>query len=265
MAPLVLPHLAQRPVALLRAPDGVAGEKFFQKHMEGRQLPGVALLDPALDPGHPALLEIADASGLLGVVQMNAVELHTWNATHDRIERPDRFVLDLDPGEGVDWPLVQEAALLARTLLTELGLQPFLKTSGGKGLHLVTPIKRLYDWDSVKGFTRQLVEHLAALMPERFSALSGPKNRVGKIYPDYLRNGRGATTVCAWSARARPGLGISVPVAWEELDGLTGGAHWTLANIEQRLRLGNGPWQGYDAAARALGPAQKTLAAAGRG
>lgn len=265
VAPLVLPHLAQRPVALLRAPDGVAGEKFFQKHMEGRQLPGVALLDPALDPGHPALLEIADAAGLLGVVQMNAVELHTWNATHDRIERPDRFVLDLDPGEGVDWPLVQEAALLARTLLTELGLQPFLKTSGGKGLHLVTPIKRLYDWDSVKGFTRQLVEHLAALMPERFSALSGPRNRVGKIYPDYLRNGRGATTVCAWSARARPGLGISVPVAWDELDGLTSGAHWTLANIEQRLRLGNGPWQGYDAAARALGPAQKTLAAAGRG
>ena len=208
VAPLILPHLAKRPVALLRAPDGVGGEQFFQKHMEGRALPGVTLLDPALDPGHAALLEIGSEAALMGVVQMNTVELHTWNATHDKIERPDRFTLDLDPGEGVAWPQVQEAAQLVRTLLTELGLVPFLKTSGGKGLHVVTPIKRLYDWDTVKAFSKQLVEHLARLMPDRFTAVSGPKNRVGKIYPDYLRNGRGATTVCAWSVRARQGLGV---------------------------------------------------------
>ncbi len=132
---------------------------------------------------------------------MNTVELHTWNATHDKIERPDRFVLDLDPGEGVAWPQVQEAAQLVRTLLTELGLVPFLKTSGGKGLHVVTPIKCLYDWDNVKAFSKQLVEHLARLIPDRFTAVSGPKNRVGKIYPDYLRNARGATTVSALSGR----------------------------------------------------------------
>ena len=260
VAPLILPHLAQRPVALLRAPDGIGGEQFFQKHMEGRALPGVTLLDPALDPGHAALLEIGSEAALMGVVQMNTVELHTWNATRDKIERPDRFVLDLDPGEGVAWPQVQEAALLVRTLLTELGLVPFLKTSGGKGLHVVTPIKRLYDWDTVKAFSKQLVDHLARLMPDRFTAISGPKNRVGKIYPDYLRNGRGATTVCAWSVRARPGLGVSVPVAWDELAGLTGAAQWTVRNIGERLRVGNGVWEGCDGAARSIAEASKTLA-----
>ena len=259
VAPLILPHLAKRPVALLRAPDGVGGEQFFQKHMEGRALPGVTLLDPALDPGHAALLEIGSEAALMGVVQMNTVELHTWNATHDKIERPDRFTLDLDPGEGVAWPQVQEAAQLVRTLLTELGLVPFLKTSGGKGLHVVTPIKRLYDWDTVKAFSKQLVDHLARLMPDRFTAISGPKNRIGKIYPDYLRNGRGATTVCAWSVRARPGLGVSVPVAWDELAGLTGAAQWTVGNIEERLRVGNGVWEGYGKNGPTLGYARKLL------
>ncbi len=255
VAPLILPHLAQRPVALLRAPDGIGGEQFFQKHSEARALPGVTLLDAALDPGHAPLLEIGSEAALLGVVQMNTVELHTWNATRDKIERPDRFVLDLDPGDGVAWPQVQEAAQLVRTLLTELGLVPFLKTSGGKGLHVVTPIKRLYDWDTVKAFSKQLVEHLARLMPDRFTAVSGPKNRVGKIYPDYLRNARGATTVCAWSVRARPGLGVSVPVAWDELAGLTGAAQWTVGNIEERLRVGNGVWEKCGDVARGIGEA----------
>ena len=262
VAPLLLPHLKQRPVALLRAPDGVGGEQFFQKHMEGRALPGVTVLDAALDAGHAPLLEINSEAALLGVVQMNTLELHTWNATSDKIERPDRFVLDLDPGEGIAWPQVQEAALLVRTLLTELGLTPFLKTSGGKGLHVVTPIKRLYDWDTVKTFSRALVEHLARLMPDRFTAVSGPRNRVGRIYPDYLRNARGATTVCAWSARARPGLGVSVPVAWEELPGLTSAAHWTIGNIGARLRVGNAPWEGYAAGAQPIGPAMKVMAKA---
>ena len=261
VAPLLLPHLDQRPVALVRAPDGIAGALFFQKHLERITLPGVIQLDPALDPGHASLLEIDSLPGLMGAVQMNTLELHTWNARHDRIERPDRFVIDLDPGDGVPWDKVQEAALLTRTLLTELGFTPFLKTSGGKGLHVVTPIKRLHDWDTVKGFTKQLTEHLARLMPDRFSALSGPKNRVGKIYPDYLRNGRGATTVAAWSARARAGIGVSVPIGWDELAAVTGGAHWHLGNVEERLRVGAGPWAGYDKAAVSIGGPAKQLGA----
>ena len=261
VAPLLLPHLDHRPVALVRAPDGIAGALFFQKHLERITLPGVIQLDPALDPGHASLLEIDSLPGLMGAVQMNTLELHTWNARHDRIERPDRFVIDLDPGDGVPWDKVQEAALLTRTLLTELGFTPFLKTSGGKGLHVVTPIKRLHDWDTVKGFTKQLTEHLARLMPDRFSALSGPKNRVGKIYPDYLRNGRGATTVAAWSARARAGIGVSVPIGWDELAAVTGGAHWHLGNVEERLRVGAGPWAGYDKAAVSIGGPAKQLGA----
>lgn len=262
VAPLILPHLARRPVALLRAPEGIGEEIFFQKHMESFQLPGVRVLDTSLDPGHAGLLEIDSTAGLLGAVQMNSLELHTWNATRDRIERPDRFTLDLDPGQGVAWPQVQEAAQLVHTLLTELGLVPFLKTSGGKGLHIVVPIKRLYDWDTVKAFSKLLTEHMARLIPDRFVALSGPKNRIGKIYVDYLRNGRGATTVSAWSARARPGMGVSVPVGWDELEKITGGAHWHLGNIESRLRVGEAPWQGYAGVARPIGSAQRQLNAA---
>jgi len=210
-------------------------------------------------------MAVAGAEGLLSAAQMNMIELHTWNALKDRIERPDRLTFVLDPGEGVAWPQMQEAAELVRCLLDELGLVPFLKTSGGKGLHVVVPIKRLYGWDEAKGFSQAVVQHLARMLPDRFVAKSGPKNRVGKIFVDYLRNGRGATTVAAWSARARPGLGVSVPVAWSELPTIASGAHWTVTNIEERLRVGNAPWQGYAKAAVALGAAERALGASARG
>ncbi len=259
VAPLMMEHLAGRPVALVRAPEGVGKETFFQKHGDAERLPGIEALDPKLDPGHGRLLEIRTAEGLLSAAQMNVIEFHTWNARADRIERPDRITFDLDPGEGVAWAQVQEAAELVRVLLRELDLPAFLKTSGGKGLHVVVPLKRLRDWDSSKAFSQAVVQHLARTIPQRFVAKSGPRNRVGKIFVDYLRNGRGATTVAAWSARARPGLGVSVPVAWSELPALTGGAHWTIGNVEERLRLGNAPWKGYEGAATALGAAIKTL------
>jgi len=259
VAPLILPHLKGRPVALLRAPAGVAGTFFFQKHADATELPGVRQLDPALDPSHEPLLEIATAPALLSAAQMNVLELHTWNATADAIGTPDRMTFDLDPGEGVGWPAIQEAAQLVQVTLTELGLTGFLKTSGGKGLHVVVPLRRQYDWDTVKGLSQAVVQHLAQILPERFVAKSGPRNRVGKIFIDYLRNGFGATTACAWTVRARPGLGVSVPVAWEELATLTGGAHWTLATVGGRLDVGNSPWDGYAAARRSLGTAMKKL------
>jgi len=259
VAPLMLEHLAGRPVALVRAPQGVGKETFFQKHGDAERLPGIEALDAKLDPGHGPLLEVVSAEGLLSAAQMNVIEFHTWNARADRIERPDRITFDLDPGEGVAWPQIQEAAELVRVLLRELGLPAFLKTSGGKGLHVVVPLKRLRDWDSTKDFSQAVVQHLARAIPQRFVGKSGPRNRVGKIFVDYLRNGRGATTVSAWSARARPGLGVSVPVAWSELPSLTSGAHWTVATIEDRLRLGNGPWAGYEKSASTLGEAMARL------
>lgn len=259
VAPLILPHLKARPVSLVRAPDGISGELFFQKHAEATLIPGIKLLDPKLDPAHAPLLEIASRVALLAAAQANVIEFHTWNASTRAIDKPDRMTFDLDPGEGVPWAQVQEAAQLVHALLQKLGLPAFLKTSGGKGLHVVVPLKRAFDWDTVKDFSQAIVLHLASVIPERFVAKSGPRNRVGKIFVDYLRNGFGATTVSAWSVRARPGLGVSVPVDWDELGRLSGAAHWNAMTIAERINTGNSPWQGYEAARCALPGRMKAL------
>ena len=146
-----------------------------------------------------------------------------------------------------------------RTLVEELGLAAFTKTSGGKGVHIVMPLKRMHDWAAVKGFSQAVVQHLARTIKQRFVAKSGEKNRVGKIFVDYLRNSFGATTVCAWSARARPGMEVSVPIAWDELAGHKSSAHWTVQNVASRLQVGNAPWATYAASARSLKAAMKLL------
>jgi bifunctional non-homologous end joining protein LigD len=185
--------------------------------------------------------------------------VHTQNATASHYEHPDRIVFDLDPGEGVDWTMVQQAAELMRSFLVDLGLVPFLKTSGGKGLHVVVPLRAKADWDQSKGFSKAIVDHVAATIPQMFVNKSGGRNRVGKIFIDYLRNGRGSTTACAWSARSRPGIGISVPVTWSELRELKGGDHWTIRSAQTRLDVGNDAWSGYARAAKALDRPAKAL------
>ena len=259
VASVMLPHLKGRPVSLVRAPAGTIGELFFQKHAKAGEIPDIKFLDEALDPGHASLLEITNAAGLLSAAQMNTLEFHTWNGVATSIAKPDRMVLDLDPGERVTWPEIQEAAFLVRTLLEALSLPTFIKTSGGKGLHIVVPLKKLHDWDTVKGLSKAVVLHLAKTIPQKFVAKSGPKNRNGKIFVDYLRNGFGATTVSAWSARARPGLGVSVPIAWNELQGLSSSAHWTVDNIAERITAGNSVWDDYTKSARSLNKAMKML------
>jgi bifunctional non-homologous end joining protein LigD len=256
IAPVLLEHLKGRPVSFLRAPGGIQGELFFQKHLEAA-MPGVKALPAKLDPDHPPLLEVPTQEAIMSAVQMNVMEFHTWNAVKTSIGKPDRMLFDLDPGEGVEWAAMQQAAHLVHVLLQEIGLQAWLKTSGGKGLHVVVPLRRQYGWDTVKAFSHVIVSHLAETLPQLFVAKSGPKNRVGKIFADYLRNGFGATTVAAWSARARPGLGVSVPVAWDELEKITGGAQWTIGNIHARLDVGNEPWSGY--AAQAAGRAMAAM------
>jgi bifunctional non-homologous end joining protein LigD len=256
---LMMEHLKGRPVSLVRAPEGIGKELFFQKHADVRKMPGIRQLDQALDPEYPPMLEVANIGGILSAGQWNVVEFHTQNATGRAYDKPNRMVFDLDPGEGVDWPMVQEAALLMRAFLDELGLPAFLKTSGGKGLHVVVPIKGGLDWDTVKAFSQEVVRHMATTLPERFAFKSGPKNRVGKIFIDYLRNGQGATTVCAWSARVRPGLGISVPLRWDELPELKSSTQWNVTNVHTRLDEGNAPWDGYGTAAKTLTKAMKTL------
>ncbi|MES2317465.1 MAG: DNA ligase D [Pseudomonadota bacterium] len=256
---LMMEHLKGRPVSLVRAPGGVGGELFFQKHADVGKLPGLKQMDQALDPDHPPMLEVGSTQGILSAAQWNVVEFHTQNATGKTYETPNRMVFDLDPGEGVAWSAMQEAAQLMHAFLEELGLPSFLKTSGGKGLHVVVPIKGGLDWDTVKDFSQAIVRHLASALPDRFAFKSGPKNRVGKIFIDYLRNGQGATTACAWSARVRPGLGISVPLAWEELAGIKAGDQWNIKNAHTRLDRGNEPWAGYAKAAKTLTAAMKKM------
>ena len=235
VAERMLPHLKDRPVALVRAPEGVAGNLFFQKHAERTAMPGLKAHDRDLWPKHPPLLTVDTADALLSAAQMNTIEFYTWNSVVRRLEAPDRVIFDLDPGEGVKWAHVQEAALLVRLLLSELGLQAWLKTSGGKGLHIVVPLNPRLDYAKVKSFSKSFGAHLATTIPERFSAVSGPLNRVGKIYVDYLRNGKGQTTAAAFSARARPGMGVSMPIAWEQLADLKSGSQWTVQTAREYL------------------------------
>ncbi|VFR31453.1 ATP-dependent DNA ligase clustered with Ku protein, LigD [plant metagenome] len=256
VATLILPQLKNRPVSFLRAPQGIHEEQFFQKHKEAR-IPGVRDLPRSLDPDHAPLMEVSTPQALLSAVQMNVVEFHTWNAGKTVIGKPDRLLFDLDPGKGVAWLAVKEGAALLRSLLEEIGLRAWLKTSGGKGLHVVVPLRRQYEWGTVKDFSAEIVRHLARTIPQRFVAKSGPRNREGKIFVDYLRNGFGATTVAAWSARARPGLGVSVPIRWDELDSLESSAQWTIADIAARLEVGNAPWSDY--APQAIGRAMKAM------
>ena len=260
IAEWMLPHLRGRPVSLVRAPGGITGQLFFQKHLEGK-MPGVKELDPSLWPGHEALLSVDNVQALLSAAQMNVVELHTWNSKAARVDQPDRFVLDLDPGEGVSWALLQEAAELTRAMLAELQLQSWLKTSGGKGLHVVVPIAPRWDYAEVKAFSQAVVQHMARVIPSRFVATMGAKNRVGRIFIDYLRNGHGQTTVCAFSARARPGLGVSMPVAWEQLNELRGGAQWTIATARDYLSFQKeDPWKDFWSCRQSIRHGQKTLA-----
>lgn len=242
----LLPHLCDRPVSLVRAPHGLAGEMFFQRHVARTPLPELTEHE-GLDPGHPPLLTIDSKGALVGAAQMDTIELHTWNARVADIERPDRVVFDLDPDPALGWDCMIEAATMTRALLCELGLDAFCKTSGGKGLHVVVPLTPQAGWDDVKAFARALAQRLASDSPTRITATMGPEHRKKKIFVDYLRNARGASTVVAYGVRARPGMGVSVPIGWDELAHTTGGAQWTLHNIDERLAsvAKADPWAGY--------------------
>ncbi|MGO4152050.1 DNA ligase D [Cupriavidus sp. YAF13] len=263
ITPHMLPHLRERPVSLVRGPTGIDGELFFQKHAEAIKIPGINVLDASLWTGHPPLLEIASETAIVAAAQLNVIEFHTWNATKLAIDKPDRIIFDLDPGDGVPWRHVLDAAMLTKTMLDELGLVSFLKTSGGKGLHVVVPFSPKLPWTTVKKFSQDVVLHIAQTIPQRFVSKSGPRNRVGKIFIDYLRNGRGATTVSAFSARARPGLGVSMPASWEELEELSAGDHWTIQTALQRVEAAGyvDPWAGYADTRKEqqLGPAARRM------
>ncbi|MFC0402981.1 DNA ligase D [Paraburkholderia rhizosphaerae] len=246
IAEWALPHLRARPLALVRAPEGIGGELFFQKHSERARIPGIQQLPPELNPRHPPLLVSNTVEALVGLAQMGVIELHTWNASAPDLEHPDRIIFDLDPDPALPWSAMLEAAALLRVVLDELGLRSFPKTSGGKGFHVVVPLTRRHSWDEAKQFSQAVAQHMARVVPDRFSAVLGPKNRVGKIFIDYLRNGRGASTVAPFSVRARPGLAVSMPVSWVELADIKRGDQFSMAAAASREQARRGdPWANY--------------------
>jgi len=243
---IFFPHLQNRPVSLLRAPEGVNKQTFFQKHTDHHKIKGFAEI--AVKGENEPSIQVVSKDGIHNATQLNVIEFHTENSFSDAMNLPNRIIFDLDPGEGLTWQKMQEATLLLYKFLNEISLPSFIKTSGGKGFHLVIPIKPQYEWDTIKTLSEIIAKHVAKILPSKFVAISGPRNRKGKIFIDYLRNGSGSTTVAAWSARARNGLGVSVPIYIEEVMEINAGNHWTINNIQDRLKIANDPWKDYQSA-----------------
>ena len=242
----LVPHLRNRPLSIVRAPEGVDGERFFQRHCGRLKMPHMRVLDKSLDPEHARLIQADTVTAVVEAAQMGTVEFHTWNARSDRIDRPDRIIFDLDPDPALPWSSMVEATDMTLDLLDELGLKAFLKSSGGSGMHVIVPIDRRHSWECANAFARGVTTRLAAEAPERIVAKMGPKNRVGKIFVDYLRNQRGASTVAAYSVRARPGLFVSVPIGRDELEQIGGADRWNILNLHERLQqLAADPWADY--------------------
>jgi bifunctional non-homologous end joining protein LigD len=217
IADRILPHLAGRPLTLVRCPQGHQKECFYQKHV-GENLPDWVRRVPIKEGGSVGKYVVIDSlPGLIALVQMGVLEIHTWGSRVDRIEQPDRLTFDLDPDAGLPWARVIEAARALRRKLAGLGLNAFVKTTGGKGLHVVVPIVRKYRWDEIKPFCKTLAESMTREEPERYLATMSKAKRKGKIFIDYLRNGRGATAVAAYSTRSISGAAVSTPVTWKEV------------------------------------------------
>ena len=242
----MLPELRERPLSLVRCPDGVRGQCFFQKHHAatlGGNVRSVPIREK--DGGSEDYVYVDDVAGLLDLVQMNVLEFHPWGARIDDVEHPDRLVFDLDPGEGVDWNTIRAAAREIRTRLREAGLESFLRLSGGKGLHVVVPVAPEADWPTAKAFCEAFARAMEAQSPQRYVATATKAKRKGVIFIDWLRNGRGATSVTNWSLRARPEAGVAVPLAWSELGRTKSGKDYPL---DRALRRAAGqrsdPWLG---------------------
>jgi bifunctional non-homologous end joining protein LigD len=245
VADWILPHLADRPAVLVRCPDGRRKACFYQKHPGPGTPPELRQFPIREKSKTEPYVIVDDADGLIALAQIGALEVHAWGSRADNIERPDRLIFDLDPEPAVSWKDVVAAAREVRSFLQELGLETFLKTTGGKGLHLVAPIERRHAWDEVKSFCKTVAESIASIRPDRYTATLSKAARRGKIYIDYLRNARGATAVAPYSPRSREGAPVSVPVTWNELSVRLRSDQFTIRNLDRRLsRLKADPWEG---------------------
>jgi len=260
IAPWILPYVTDRVLSLVRCPSGVSGHCFYAKHAWGALSDSIRRVDVGEES---PMLAIDDLQGLLALVQAGVLEIHPWGSRTSGLERPDHVIFDLDPGEGVDWAAVITAAFEIRDRLLDHRLKSFVKTTGGKGLHVVAPIKPGGAWEDVKEFTRMLAEAMAADRPRLYLAKMTKNLRRGRIFVDYFRNSRGATAVAAYSTRARRGAPVSTPLSWDELSSAIRSNHYTLENLQQRLdHLSDDPWQEFSTLRQSLPhPAEKARGA----
>lgn len=243
VAEVMLPHVRNRPITLVRCPAGRQKKCFYQRHAGSGVPPELGEVEvPGFEEPY---LYLRDLPGLIAIVQMGVLELHPWGACKDRPDRPDRMIFDLDPGEGLSFPDVVQAALDIRGRLAALGLETFAKTTGGKGIHVVAPLERRHAWPEVKQFAKAFSAELAKAQPERFLTRISKAERKGKIYIDYLRNDPTSTAVAPYSTRARAGAPVSTPLDWSEVRPQLDPSAFTIRSVPERMRkLGRDPWAG---------------------
>lgn len=244
VADRLLPHIKDRPLVLVRCPEGRNKECFFQKHPRigtPKNLRQVPIVEKNKTENY---VLVDDAEGLISLAQIGVLEIHAWGSRIDRLECPDRLIFDLDPDPSVSWSSVIESAVAIRDLLLELGIRSFVKTTGGKGLHIVLPIQPEVEWDEAKAFCKQVAEFIVSLDETHFTSNMSKASRHGKIFVDYLRNGRGATAVVPYSPRAKAGAPVSCPLTWDELSRCNSSDAYSITNISKRIsRLRTNPWQ----------------------
>jgi len=254
VAPLMLPWSANRPLSLVRCPQGRAKKCFFQKHDAGTFGPHIHQIPIEEKRGEiENYIFVADQAGLMTCVQMGTIEFHGWGSPVGDVERPDRLVFDLDPDEGLGFEEVKRAARDLKRYLADMGLQTFPLVTGGKGLHVVVPLTPQAEWPEVKDFAQRFCVALATAEPDRFTANMAKAKRTGRIFLDYLRNQRGATAIMPYSARAREGAPVSAPIGWDELDETQSGARFSVRDAELLVeRATSRPLQGWGEASQAL-------------
>jgi bifunctional non-homologous end joining protein LigD len=254
VAPLMLPFAALRPLSLVRCPQGRAKNCFFQKHDSGSFGPHIHHVPiREKDGGSEDYLYVEDAAGILQCVQMGTIEFHGWAARSTDVEKPERMIFDLDPDEGLDFGDVKSAATDIRDRLADLGLTSFAMLSGGKGVHVVVPLTPGHSWDAHKDFARRFAEALSTAEADRFTATMSKAKRKGKIFIDWLRNQRGSTAVAPYSARAREGAPVAVPIAWDELSSMKDAHPFAIGDAKKLLKRAEGkPLKGWGFAKQAL-------------
>lgn len=247
VADRMLPHLANRPLMLVRCPEGEGHDCFHQKHPTRGVSADVHRVPLMENSGATTEhMMVRDVRGLISLVQIGALEIHTWGSLAEQLDCPDQLTFDLDPDEKLPWPRVIEAAQTVRKQLEALGLQPFLKTTGGKGLHVVTPIEPSTPWDDAKLYCRAVAELLVQAEPDKYVTNIAKAKRKGKVLIDYLRNGRGATAVAPYSTRAKPGAPVATPLRWDELTEKLRPASFTVATVPKRIRAQRkDPWHDF--------------------